>query len=238
MNDSIVFLDTETTGLARYDQVWELAYCRREPDGTETADSWFVKHNRQLAAQLPSKFYIDYMERYDANKAISQGEMATRLQTSVFHGKPHLVGSGPAFDARMMITAISAECGGSAPEPWHYHLQNIEDIVKGYLMAKAQFDVTLTARRKDLLWATATKLPQTSEALSEALGVNPSEHARHNAAGDVGWVKAQWDLCHMAVASLAPAGEYSGNIGQTITDRKGPSFPRNPGRPVKDNPQA
>lgn len=237
----VVFLDLETTGLSPgWDQPWELAYRMRSPNGNETADSWFIKHDQEKARFLPEPFYADYQKRYDPATAVSR-ETAADWVNSIFTGKAHLIGAGPVFEVLMLRMLLGAF--GLTPG-WNYRIQNIEDIVKGHLLARARWDTVLPMDERLKLHHIATKLPQTSDALSLAIGVDPAQFARHTAMGDVNWVTRQWDVVHSGPWAKATSpdrnlDEYAGNVGQTITDRKGPSFPtNNPGRPIKDNPQA
>ena len=47
MTAPLVFLDTETTGLALDDDIWEFAAIRREPDGTEARLHLFERRDRR-----------------------------------------------------------------------------------------------------------------------------------------------------------------------------------------------
>jgi hypothetical protein len=63
------------------------------------------------------------------------------------------------------------------PDPWHYHLIDVENLVAGYLAARGEL----------------IPPPWKSDQLSAAVGVDPNDFGRHTAMGDVLWTRAQWD---------------------------------------------
>lgn len=67
---------------------------------------------------------------------------------------------------------------GIEPE-WHYHPWDIASVALGYACGRD---------------GSPPSLPWKSDQLSQEIGVNPAEFARHTAMGDVRWTLAQWDL--------------------------------------------
>lgn len=175
----LVFLDTETTGLGPDDEIWEFAAIRRTPEGEESTLLLQVRHDTDKAAELPEKFYRDYSDRYDDTWALSPRDAAENIY-GFLHGRPHLVGANPAFDAQM-LTRLLAEYD-LAP-PWHYHLIDLEAVTVGYLLSLGK-EVPIPWRSDDL--AARVGAPTT----------DPGGHAlydRHTAMGDVEWCRDWWD---------------------------------------------
>lgn len=109
----LVFVDTETTGLGPDDEIWEFAAIRRTPEGEESTLLIQVKHDIDKAAELPDKFFRDYSARYDDTWALSPRDAAENVY-GFLHGRPHLVGANPAFDAQMLTRLLA----GYIPIPW------------------------------------------------------------------------------------------------------------------------
>jgi DNA polymerase III epsilon subunit-like protein len=182
MTAPIVFLDTETTGLHPLnDQVWEIAAIRREPDGQESQWHMLVGHAPPSEEYLASDFAADYKARYDPERAVVRAVAVDRMRR-LFAGRVHLVGMVPSFDAER-LGHMRRLAGFDEPDPWHYHLIDVETLVVGYLAGlHANYD---PAERRQPPWD--------SEELSRAVGVNPDDFARHTAMGDVLWCRALYD---------------------------------------------
>ena len=88
----------------------------------------------------------------------------------------HLVGAVPGFDAEVLAARMRAH--GICPA-WHYHLQDFETLIAGYLAGQGK-PVPL--------------LPWRSDDLSRLIGVEPPEPGeRHTAIGDATWGARVWD---------------------------------------------
>jgi hypothetical protein len=190
----IVFMDTETLGLELDSPIWEFAAIRRNfYDGGVVkehelhiqihhyAEPWLTGPNA-----LPEEFASDYRARFNLGEAYGKSG-AAEVIAGFLAGRPHIVGAVPDFDT----ARIRHQLLGPAhiPDPWHYHLIDIENVVVGYLVAHkwALAEPALTH------WTEKLMPPWRSDDLSRAVGVDPEQFERHTAMGDVRWVMAQWD---------------------------------------------
>lgn len=190
----IVFMDTETLGLDIDSPIWEFAAIRRTPEGTETQlhiqihhypDSWLTGPDA-----LPDQFAADYRDRFDAGHAwVPAG--AARAIASFLSGGPHIVGAVPSFDTARISHQLLRPA--RIPDPWHYHLIDVENVVAGYLAGRGELFPP----------------PWKSDQLSAAVGVDPEMFDRHTAMGDVLWTRAQWD------AVIGQCGNVAGPPGAT-----------------------
>ncbi|PVB24449.1 hypothetical protein [Mycobacteroides abscessus] len=207
MND-IVFMDTETLGLDIDAPIWEFAAIRRAPEGTETQlhiqihhhpDSWLTGPDA-----LPEQFAADYRDRFDAGHAwVPSG--AARAIASFLSGGPHIVGAVPSFDTARISHQLLRPA--LIPDPWHYHLIDIENVVMGYLhgvAARAIDEARMRGEEPHPALVNRPGPPYKSDDLSRAVNVDPNDFDRHTAMGDVLWTRAQWDAV-MLPNSVAPA---------------------------------
>lgn len=174
----IVFMDTETLGLDIDAPIWEFAAIRRTPEGAETqlhiqihhhADQWLTG-----PGALPEEFAADYRARFDVSHAwIPSG--AARAIATFLSGRPHIIGAVPSFDTARISHQLLRPA--RIPDPWHYHLIDVENVVAGYLAGRGELFPP----------------PWKSDQLSAAVGVDPEMFDRHTAMGDVLWTRAQWD---------------------------------------------
>ena len=184
MTAPLVFLDTETTGLALTDDIWEFAGIRREPDGSDETLHLFIEHDEKKCAHLPPAFLADHLRRFPGHKqetplARAAIEIA-RFLAKRESGKPHIVGCVPNFDTeRIAIMLVNRGC---APE-WHHHLIDAENLAVGYLAGGAR---TGLVSLPDLPWS--------SDDLSRAVGIEPPTTERHTAMGDAFWAMRVYDL--------------------------------------------
>ncbi len=186
----IVFMDTETLGLDLDSPIWEFAAIRRNGEtGEETALHLFIKNDPTgWLEQLPDEFAQDYTARYDHNQAVPTRGAAEHI-AAFLADRPHIIGAVPDFDTTRIRHQLLRP--NHIPDPWHYHLIDIENIVAGYLVGigkQAVNDGVLQAI--DLGKALP---PYNSNELSTAVDVDPEAFPRHTAMGDVEWVRAQWD---------------------------------------------
>lgn len=204
----IVFLDVETTGLDRArDEIWEFASIRRDPDGEERTLHLFVEHDQNRCGGLPEPFLDDHVYRWPGDpEAIMSRLHAAMLIEQIFDagGGPevHLAACGPDFDAAMITRLLGAF---DHPRPWHYHLIDVENMVRGYLLAHARW-IEAEVRslgpdsRRDEALAKAQRYreyvtpPWSSEEISRLLGVEPPPKGeRHTALGDARWCMTMYD---------------------------------------------
>src|SRR4051812_31298904 len=135
----IVFMDTETLGLDIDSPIWEFAAIRRGPAGPRNeivehelhifiphhAEPWLTGPNA-----LPEEFAADYHARFDAGQAYGQSGAAEVIK-SFLAGRPHIVGAVPDFDTTRIRHQLLGP--GHIPDPWHYHLIDVENLIVGSL---------------------------------------------------------------------------------------------------------
>jgi len=197
----LVFLDTETTGLALTDDIWEFAGIRVDPDGRETRLHLFIEHDPVKALAMPERFLADLIRRYDSDRAVSQIGAATLIHDFTSSGlgqvMPHIVGAVPSFDTErlaLMLRRFGLVSG------WHYHLLDIEVLALGWLLGRDVEDGGEVTQ-----WGEHLALPMRSDDLSRACGVQPpTENDRHTAMGDTEWVKRWYEAITRDTALQLP----------------------------------
>jgi hypothetical protein len=178
---ALVFMDTETTGLALTDDIWEFAGIRREEDGTLTELHLFIDHDKHKCDQLPPSFLADHKARWGTADSVSQEYAARAIDW--FTRKAHIVGCVPNFDTERITLLLRRF--GIKPQ-WHYHLIDVENLAVGFLAGRAsQGDLDAGLAMPDLPWD--------SDALSAAIGIEPPTDARHTAMGDALWAMQIYD---------------------------------------------
>lgn len=178
----LVFMDTETLGVHVDAPIWEFAAVRRKSLGGELAaeqslhiqihhyaDPWLTGDD-----PLPEQFQADYRARFRYADAVGQSE-AAQMIAEFLQGRPHIVGAVPNFDTERIARQLLRPA--HIPEPWHYHLIDVENLVVGFLAGRSML----------------MEPPWKSDDLSRAVGVDPDQFARHTAMGDVRWAMAQYD---------------------------------------------
>jgi hypothetical protein len=215
----LAFVDTETDGLGPWRKPWDIAVIRRAPDGTEqtlqlyvdidlsTADliglkigRFYDRHplGRWLSAQ-PNPHAMQDLRDYPlpevtmlrgfADAALSVGlhvtrQQAARLVARWTHGC-HVVGAVPNFDTEVFDQLLREE---KLVPAHHYHLIDVETLAVGYLHGRH------AERPGGGLSGAVADLPWDSEALSQAVGIEPlKEEHRHTALGDAWWAMQLWD---------------------------------------------
>jgi oligoribonuclease (3'-5' exoribonuclease) len=196
---SVVFVDTETTGLdPEHHEVWDIALI--EEDGTE--HEWHLRphslHDADETALRLTRFYERVEEAGVREETIEEGypkrartvqrpRFWTRASAHQIAGEiatltagQHIVGAVPSFDARFLAKLLRSE--GLAPA-WHYHLIDVETLIAGRL---------------------GLRPPLNSEDLSRAIGVEPQLFDRHTALGDARWVRAQYEAVYDPGAKALP----------------------------------
>jgi hypothetical protein len=181
----ITFLDTETLGLDPNAPVWEFAAIRRNGvTGEEQRFHCFIDHDPEpWLGEMPERFRGDYLGRYVAEQAISRHDAAAMVFAATEGA--YVVGAVPSFDTvrlGMLLSSVYFD-----PEPWHYHLVDVENVIVGFLAGTGEMLLP----------------PYDSNELSKAVGVNPQQYERHTAMGDVLWVRAQFDAVTEASKAAA-----------------------------------
>ena len=193
----IVIADTETVTLdASTGLIWEIGLLDRTPKGDveylwhlrpdlTDADPGSVRfsdyYNRCAVADRDpgTAMVIEHPKLAKGKRQVTQSRKVAFEVAKLIAGAV-LVGAVPDFDSRMFTAWLRShkECNAA-----HYHLQDVETLVWGYLLGlrAAGLDVDMPP------------LPLKSDALSLALGIDPALFKRHKALGDCYWVRAQLD---------------------------------------------
>lgn len=186
----IAFLDTETTGLAPDDDIWDFACILRTPGKPDVTHQFFVEHDEHRALRLPEPFLSDYHNRFDPTAFKKRGELANWV-THHLAGAV-IVGAVPTFDTGHMEVLLRRVFGigsSAAVPPWHYQIIDVEALAAGYLSGRA----ALGDRTAGIAWA-QQQVPIDSNMLSSAVGVDPDLFSRHTALGDAQWARAIYDV--------------------------------------------
>lgn len=191
----IVVIDTETTSLRPDRRAWEVALIVREPGKDDAERSWFIHvddldlGNADVMSLKIGRFY----ERHPQFNGTDDGwahvaeEPEVLADVEALTRGAVLVGAVPSFDADVLGQRMRAN--GICPS-WHYHLQDVETLVLGWLHGQRFAGEPVTIPD----W------PLKSDVLSMCAGVNPEDFDRHTALGDCKWALAQFD----AVTKAAP----------------------------------
>ena len=183
MSGRIVFLDTETTSLRPDRRAWDIGIIVREPGKPDTEHFWFVAaSDLDLGNADPMSLKIGrFYERHPEYKPGGDGYGDTVPEADAMHyvealtRGAHLVGAVPNFDAEVLGARMRAH--GICPS-WHYHLQDFETLIIGYLRGLGQ----------------VPEFPWKSDELSRTIGVEPpGDDDRHTALGDARWAARVWD---------------------------------------------
>lgn len=172
MTTRLVFVDTETDGLRRKRQPWEVAWIVRaedQPDVEHHAFLWIrLSHADPAALRIggywerhPDPFGTDY--NATESRSVLSENLARDLQGAT------LVGANPAFDAEVLSRLLRQY--GQMPT-WHYRLLDVQAMCAGALG-----------------WETPRGL---NECLTE-LGIAIPEWDRHTAMGDARAVRDVYD---------------------------------------------
>ena len=171
---SILYLDTETTGLdPRIHVPWEVAII--EEDGTEQVWRWrpapWDLHYADPDALDMNGFHDRAPDTYDADIEWAAAEAIVAMTEGNI-----IAGSKPSFDTEM-LTPWLRRCG---VEPaWHHRPVCVATMAHGWLHAYDQ----AAGEHIDL------PLPWKSDDLSRTCGINPDDYDRHTALGDARWVR-------------------------------------------------
>jgi DNA polymerase III epsilon subunit-like protein len=180
----LCFIDTETTSLRPDRRAWEIAVilrCAGQPDDER---SWFTDvddldlGNADLTSLRIGRFFDRHPQYRDDRLCLTaQPEYDVLREVEEITRGAHLIGAVPSFDADVLGTRMRAL--GICPS-WHYHLQDFETLIAGYLAGQGK---------------PVPALPWRSDDLSRLIGVEPpGEEERHTAVGDARWAVRVWDM--------------------------------------------
>jgi DNA polymerase III epsilon subunit-like protein len=187
MTAPLCFIDTETTSLRPDRRAWEIGIIRRNADGTEEQQHWFIDAdsldlgNADLMSLKIGRFYERHpqMDTGISGEAFEEPEAMWAVES--FTRGAHLVGAVVSFDAEVLSARMRAN--GICPS-WHYHLIDVEALVVGYL---ARTHHVKTGKHQLIT------PPWKSDDLSAELGITVSDEDRHTALGDARWAMRIYD---------------------------------------------
>ena len=177
----ICFMDTETTSLRHDRRAWEIAVIARQSGREDRSQTWTIDlcdldlGNADVMSLKIGRFYERHPDFNDDAPAPQSEKYALRQVEAITRGA-HIVGAVPSFDTDVLGQRMRAN--GICPS-WHYHVQDIETLIIGYLRG---------------LREPVPPLPWRSDDLSSLIGVlPPGEDMRHTALGDAHWAMRVWD---------------------------------------------
>jgi hypothetical protein len=179
----LVFADSETDGIHPDRKPWEIAFIRRDETG-EHELSFFLDIDLRTADPFGLRVGGFY-DRHPLGRSISGSrpsggqslctlDEAALLVANWTHGA-HIIGAVPNFDTHVFDRLLRDH--GLIPSH-HYHLVDVENLAVGYLAGQGN----------------PIQPPWKSDALSEALGLDPiPEEERHTALGDARFAMRIYD---------------------------------------------
>lgn len=144
----IVFLDTETTGLHADRRPWEIAWIRREIDGTETERCIQIADVDLSNAELKGLQVGRFHERWTGGPQVALRLMSTAFDLTPVDQRTVLlefaaadvvekatrgaiiVGAVPSFDAEVLAAMLRRH---KLCPAWHYQLVDVETLAAGWL---------------------------------------------------------------------------------------------------------
>lgn len=164
----IVFLDTETNGLHHDRRPWEIAWIRREPDGTEVENVIHITDVDNTNAELQGLQVGRFHERwrgysaayrwshFSAASSPAKGEPVAVSESNaadIIERETRgaiIVGAVPSFDTEVLAAMLRRHQRCPA---WHYALVDVENMAAGWLSARpagAPIIARLQHARRDL----------------------------------------------------------------------------------------
>lgn len=139
MTGPLCFVDTETDGLHPGRKAWEVGLIRRETDGTELEETFFLSID--LSTADPSGLNVGkFYDRHPMGRRLSHiGRTATATVKPITQAAPliarlthgaQIVGAVPNFDTEILERLLREQ--GLTPA-WHYRLICVETLTAGHL---------------------------------------------------------------------------------------------------------
>lgn len=135
----LVFLDTETDSLSHLCKAWEVALIRRDEEGNEHEQHWFLPLDLRHAD--PQALRIGgFFDRHPSGRKVSgkpecpipptttTHEVAKQVMRLTFGAT--LVGSNPGFDADALARLLRSE--GYMPS-WDHRLRDVATLASGHV---------------------------------------------------------------------------------------------------------
>ena len=196
---NLAFIDTETTSLRPDRRAWEVAVILRCPGQPDNEQSWLIAAadldmgNADLGSLKIGGFFDRHPEcrtGQEPRPGQAAAEYDVLRQVEALTRGAHLVGAVPSFDADVLGARMRAL--GICPA-WHYHVQDFETLIAGYLAGQGK---------------PVPPLPWRSDDLSRLIGVEPpGEEERHTALGDARWAVRVWDAVMGSAHESGPDDE-------------------------------
>jgi hypothetical protein len=183
---TLVFLDTETTGLADDCDVWEIGLIYRTIEGTDLEHSWLLRPN--LSNAEPTRLRIgryyqrigplagwDHGHGKQTSPGVSQDDAFITesrhiaKDVALLLDGTTIVGAVPDFDDRHLRRWLRAYDQAGT---WHYHLVDVETLAAGALKMSP---------------------PWNFDKLLGEFGLTYDEADRHTALGDARMVRDLYD---------------------------------------------
>jgi len=202
MTPPLAFVDLETINLVggdpalpRWESIWEYGavvvrdghlheYTYMVEVDCSCADTFSLEVGGYHTRHPQGNAYVQTGKRPVPTSHVAlAGHVAKQL-----HGC-HLLGAVVSFDEKRLELLLRAH---KLCPSWHYHLGDVENLAAGYLAARDRFSPhgPLLVDGEPLV---KPGPPWDSEALSAALGVDPSRFDRHTALGDCWWSFALYE---------------------------------------------
>lgn len=214
MSRPLVIIDTETTSLRRDRRVWEFAMIRYDQGGRSDVSVFVDDVDLSNADPMSldiGRFHGRHPSFWFGGVGEHLIEPESRVAKLVEAGTrgATIVGAVPNFDTEVLGDMLYRH---KLCPAWHYHLQDVETLVAGFMLGIASRERDLQAMGYETASGDATKLklpslPWKSEDLSRACGVNPDGFDRHTAMGDCLWIEAQLKVVAPQLIEAAQAGD-------------------------------
>ena len=180
----LVFLDTETTGLHADRRPWEIAWIRREPDGTETERLIQISDVDLSTAELKGlqvgRFYERYFRYIGGDQKPDNVEIDREFLAAIAVEEATrdaiVVGAVPSFDTEVLAAMLRRH---KLCPSWYYSLVDVENMAAGWLSAlpaRAPIVARLHAARREL--SEQTILTEKIRAYTRSEGLLEAEEKR------------------------------------------------------------
>ena len=206
----IVFLDTETNGLHADRRPWEIAWIRRDVDGTETEQCFQIADVDNTNAELKGLQVGRFHERFKGGPKASWSltidttliprdqrtlllEVDAAIEVEKATRGAIIVGAVPNFDTEVLAAMLRRH---KLCPSWHYQLVDIEALAAGWQLRFEQGNMkSIREMDPNVKFGPSQNVPPwRSDDLSRACGVEPpTEEERHTALGDARWVQRWYD---------------------------------------------
>jgi len=193
---SVLFLDTETTGVHDRRRAWEISMIRRQADTDDTTITIFINiddldlDHADPAGLAVGRFH-DRHPAFGATLGPDEHLLSEHDATEIvdeWSAGAEIFGIRPRFDTDTLASAFDRH--GKTPRWWREPV-DITDLARGWMLARGEFPV------------------RNPEALSKQCGVMiPAPALRHTAYGDAEWVLRWFDALHTP-ARLGQLGHHA-----------------------------